>query len=141
MHGSIKFSLLAAHIKDARVSPEDVMEAINHLKNGKSDGLGLFSEHLKHACPVIVNDLSLFFTACFRHSYLPKCIRDCVIVPVPKPEKDASCSQNYRPLLWLPLLVRCWNILFFYNINTFFEAVIYSVALKLNHPLLYALLL
>ena len=74
------------------------MEAINRLKNGKCDGLGLFSEHLKHACPVIVNDLSLFFTVCFRHGYLLKCIRDCVIVPVPKPGNDASCSQNYRPI-------------------------------------------
>ena len=68
------------------------------LKNGKSDGLDLFSEHLKHACPAIVNDLSLFFTACFHHGYLPKCIRDCVIVSVPKPGKDTSCSQNYRPI-------------------------------------------
>ena len=32
MHGPIKSSLLAAHIQDARVSPEDVMEAINCLK-------------------------------------------------------------------------------------------------------------
>ena len=71
---------------------------IKRLKNGKCDGLGLFFEHLKHACPAIVNDLLLFLTLCFRHGYLPKCIRDCVIVSVPKPGKDASCSQNYRPI-------------------------------------------
>ena len=36
MHGSIKSSLLAAHIQDARVSPEDIVEAINGFKNGKN---------------------------------------------------------------------------------------------------------
>ena len=74
------------------VCSDDVAEAINLFRNGKSDGLGLVSEHLKHACPVIADDLSSFITACLRHGFLPKCIRGCVIVPVPKPGKDASCS-------------------------------------------------
>ena len=108
------------------------------LKNGKSDGLGLFSEHLKHASPAIVNDISLFFPACFHHGYLPKCIRDCVIVPVPKPGKGTSFSQNYRPITLASTLSKVLEH-FFYYINTFFKAVIYSLALKLNHPLLYAL--
>ena len=30
--------------------------------------------------------------------YLPKSLRDCVIVPVPKSGKDPSCSENYRPI-------------------------------------------
>ena len=47
----------------------------------KTDSLGLSSEHLKYACPVIAHDLSAFFTACFRHCYLPKSLRDCVINP------------------------------------------------------------
>ena len=59
------------------------------LKMEKTDGLGLFSEHLKHACPAIVNDLSLFFTACFRHGYLPKCIRDCY----------CTCSKTWKGCL------------------------------------------
>ena len=96
MHNSIKSSLTATQLQDVVVFSDDVAEAINLLKNGKSDGLGLFSEHLKHACPVITNDLSSFFTTCLRHGCLPKCIRDCVIVPVPKPGKDASCSQKLQ---------------------------------------------
>ena len=76
---------------------EEVQEAIFHIKNGKSDSLGLFSEHLKYACPVIEQDLSVFVTACFRHGYLPSSVRDCIVVPVPKSGKDQSCSQNYHP--------------------------------------------
>ena len=45
------------------VSCEDVVQAIHLLKNGKSDGLDLFSEHLKYACSAISDDLSIFFTA------------------------------------------------------------------------------
>ena len=62
------------------------------------DNLGLFSEHLRYAGPVIAGDLAIFFTACFRHGYLPQCIRDCVIVPVPKSGKDPTSSTNYRPI-------------------------------------------
>ena len=35
---------------------------------------------------------------CLRHSYLPKTIQDCLIVPVPKSGKDLTCSQNYHPI-------------------------------------------
>ena len=40
----------------------------------------------------------MFITACFRHGYLPKSVRDCIVVPVAKSGKDQSCSQNYRPI-------------------------------------------
>ena len=29
---------------------------------------------------------------------MPKCFRDCVILPIPKGNKDTTCSQNYRPI-------------------------------------------
>ena len=45
-----------------------------------------------------------FFTACLRHVFLPHSILDCVIVPVPKSGKNASCSQNYRPITLAPTL-------------------------------------
>ena len=31
-----------------------------------------------------------------RHGYLPQCLSDCVLIPIPKGSKDPSCSQNYR---------------------------------------------
>ena len=80
------------------MSSDDVLQDISNLKNGKSDNLGLFSEHLRYAGPVIADDLAIFFTACFRHGYLSQCIRDCVVIPVPKSGKDPSSSTNYRPI-------------------------------------------
>ena len=95
MSASIKSSISTTQLQDIKVSSHD---AISNLKNGKSDSLGLFSEHLRYAGPVIAGDLAIFFTACFRHGYLPQCIRDYVVVPVPKSGKDQSSSTNYRPI-------------------------------------------
>ena len=66
------------------------------MKSGKLDSDGLSSEHLRFACPVIADSLASLFTACLRHGYMPKGIRDCILIPVPKNHKDNSCSENYR---------------------------------------------
>ena len=36
----------------------------------------------------IADSLSSLFTACLRHGYMPKGIRDCIRIPVPKNNKD-----------------------------------------------------
>ena len=98
MLASTKSKLTANELTGMSMSEDEVYDAVSSLKNRKTDSLGLSSEHLKYACPVIAHDLSAFFPACFRHCYLPKSLRDCVIVPVPKSGKDPSCSENYRPI-------------------------------------------
>ena len=95
MHTSIKSSL-ACQLQDIAVSDDDVIQAIHLLKSGKSDSLGLSSEHLKYACPAIVDGLSIF-TACLRHGFLPRLI-DRVILPVPKNGRDKLCILNCRPI-------------------------------------------
>ncbi|CAI8047554.1 hypothetical protein GBAR_LOCUS26285, partial [Geodia barretti] len=67
MSASIRSSISTSQLQDIKVSSDDVLQAISNLKN-----------------------------ACFRHGYLPQCIRDCVIVPVPKSGKDPTSSTNYR---------------------------------------------
>ena len=39
-----------------------------------------------------------FFTAILRHGYMPKCFRDCVLVPIPKGGANLSSSDGYRPI-------------------------------------------
>ena len=60
-----------------QVSADNIFEVIGNLKSNKSDGSGVSSEHLKFAVPVIA---AAFFTAILRHGYMPKCLRDCVLV-------------------------------------------------------------
>ena len=59
---------------------------------------GVTSEHLKVASPVIPDSLASLFTAILCHGYMPKCLRDNVIIPIPKGQKDASLTDNYRPI-------------------------------------------
>ena len=74
------------------------MKALCELKKNKSDACGVSSEHLLYASSAIAEPLAIFFTAIMRHGYIPHNLRDCVLVPIPKGNKDASCSQNYRAI-------------------------------------------
>ena len=45
------------------------------------------------------------------HGYMPAALRDCTLVPIPKPRKDPTLSDNYRPIALAPnlskVLERC----------------------------------
>ena len=98
LYDLLKSSASFSQIKDIAVSEEDVMHAVHELKAGKCDSEGLSSQHLKSVSSVIAGNLASLVTACLRHGYMPKCFRDSVILMIPKPHKDTSCSQNYRPI-------------------------------------------
>lgn len=58
-----------------------------------------------------------FFTVIIRHGYMPKLLRNCTLIPVPKPGKDPSQSDNYRPIALAPNLSKVldWSILLWYG--------------------------
>ena len=92
---SIQSSLTGSHLSSVDFSKDDVLVA---LKNKKSDSSGISTEHLKHSSSAIAESLALLFTSILRHGYMPKCFRDCVLVPIQKGSNDATLSQNYRPI-------------------------------------------
>ena len=98
LHISIQSSLTESQRNAVDISGDDVLEALCQLKKNKSDACGVSSEHLMFASPAIAEPLAIFFTAILRHRYMPQNLCDCVLVPIPKGNKDASCSQNYRPI-------------------------------------------
>ena len=83
---------------DVEFSEADVLEAIARLKSGKSDAEGVCSEHVIMASSALANPLALFFTSLLRHGYISQCLRDCILIPLSKRNKDITCSQNYRPI-------------------------------------------
>ena len=95
---SVQSSLTASDIGSVCILEEHVAEAISQLKPHKSDISGITSEHLKYALSVVAYPLASLFTAIIFHGYMPECFRDSVIVPIPKGNKDASNSANYRPI-------------------------------------------
>ena len=73
------------------------MEALSHLKAGKSNGDGVFAEHLLFASSALISPLA-DFSSLVCHGFIPQCLWDCVLIPVSKKNKDVSCSSNYRPI-------------------------------------------
>ena len=98
VYSSCPSSLTASDIGSVCILEEHVAEAISQLKPHKSDTSGITSAHLKYAMSVVAYPLASLFTAIIRHGYMPECFRDSVIVPIPKGNKDASNSANYRPI-------------------------------------------
>ena len=74
------------------------------------------------ALPVIADFLSSLFTVLLRHGYLPACLKDCILVPVPKSGKDPTNVDNYRPIALASTLSKAleWCILiqFEYGLST-----------------------
>ena len=85
---------------------ECIVDAFSHIKRGKSDGSALVSDHLIHALPAICSSLASLFIGILMYGYMPKPIRDCNIVPIPKGNKDHSSSDNYHPIALAPTLLR-----------------------------------
>ena len=97
-------SLTSLDLMSVSITPSRVNNALSRLKRGKSDGTNLTSNHFALASAELVDVLSRLFTAILRHGYMPKCIRDCTVRPVPKPGKDPTVSDNYRPIALAPTL-------------------------------------
>ena len=81
-----------------------VHEALLCLGKDKSDDSGLSSNHLILAASVLSTPLAYLFTAILRHGYMSAALRDCTLVPIPKPNKDSTVSDNYRPIALAPNL-------------------------------------
>ena len=86
------------------ITEEVIEESLLKLGRDKSDGTSLSSNHLILASPVIASFLSHLFTLILRHGYMPKALRDCLLIPIPKPNKDPSLSDSYRPIALAPNL-------------------------------------
>ena len=95
-------------------------EALARIKPGKSDGSNLLSNHYICTSSTLTPYLSKLFTVMLRHGHVPKCLRDCVLQPIPKPGKDPSDSDNYRAIALAPTLSKVFEwCLLLDNISAF----------------------
>lgn len=95
------------------MSSSCVRSAFKLLKPHKADGTSLLSDHLIFALPAIERFVADLFTCILRHGYMPAALRDCILVPIPKGNKDPTSSDNYRPVALAPALSKAleWSIL------------------------------
>ena len=82
------------------ISHSDVINAVSHLKNGKSDGSeGLFSDHFLHATHRFYVILSILYTLFLSHGFSPDSMIMGTMIPIPKNRKQSLCnSSNYRAI-------------------------------------------
>ena len=80
------------------ITVHDVMNAVTHLKAGKSDGYeGLSSDNFIHGNRQLYVLLSFFFTLFLRHGFSPDSMILGTMIPIPKDQKKSLCSSsNYR---------------------------------------------
>ena len=97
-HFSMWSSVTPSDISSIEFNEDDVLEALSHLKTGKSDGDGVSAEHVIFATSALISPLAVYFTSLVRHGFMPSCLRDCVLIPVPKKNKDVTSSSSYRPI-------------------------------------------
>ena len=101
----------------SEISSTTVINALDQLKKGKSDGSSLISDAFILAKDILSKPLSDLFTTIIRHGYVPNVLRDCILQLIPKPGKDPTCSDNYRPIALAPTLSKVleWCILLTYE--------------------------
>ena len=114
-------------------SKDDVLVALSILKNKKSDSSGISTEHLKHSSSAIAESLALLFTSILRHGYMPKCFRDCVLVPIQKGSNDATLSQNYWPIALASSLSKVLERLIISKYEIFFHSNALQFGFKRGH--------
>ena len=107
---SMSSSISSADIASFSISVECIRSAFSKLKLCKSDGSILISDHLIMCLPVIAESLSALFTSMVHHSFMPKLLRDCTLVPIPKSGKDPRDISSYRAIALAPTLSKALEL-------------------------------
>ena len=99
------------HNSNMSVSTKSVSKIIGKLECGKSAGPdGIGAEYLKFSNIKIHVLLSLCFTLCLAHGYLPPAMIETTIVPIVKNKYgNLSDSSNYRPIALATILSKMFE--------------------------------
>ena len=96
-------------ILDKEINLQDVLKAINSLKNGMATGYdGIASEFYKISEPYISKYIVSIFNALYRNAYFPEIWTRALIMPLPK-KGDLSRPENYRGISLLPIFSKIFT--------------------------------
>ena len=98
-------------IEVEKITPALIKEAINKLKNDKTDPLYHFnSDCMKNAPPILSEHLAKFFRMYMTHGHLSSVILVSTIIPLIKDKLgDISSSNNYRSVALSSLLLKIFD--------------------------------
>ena len=98
LHSSLQSSVTPSDISSIEFHENDVLEALSHLKTGKSGGDGASAEHLIFATSALISPLAVYFTSLVRDGFMRSCFQDYNLIPVPKKNQDVTSSSSYHPI-------------------------------------------
>ena len=88
-----------------KLTVHEVKKYIYSMKSKKSSGFdGISPKILKLALPYIVVSLTHVYNLCIEHNIFPDRLKHATVIAIPKPKKDVSDINNYRPISLLSSL-------------------------------------
>ncbi|KFM83215.1 putative RNA-directed DNA polymerase from transposon X-element, partial [Stegodyphus mimosarum] len=99
-----------ARYKTEFTSPREVMEIIKRLKNRKAPGYDDINNITIKNLPLsTVIKFTGILNACLDKSYFPSKWKTAKIILLPKPGKDGTTPEGYRPISLLPGLGKVYE--------------------------------
>ncbi|PIK52472.1 hypothetical protein BSL78_10630 [Apostichopus japonicus] len=89
------------------ITPDDIHNILKHASNTSPGRDGIQYLHLKAAPPILLEALSMIYTASFKIGHIPKIWKSATTIVIPKPGKDHKHPGSYRPISLLPVLGKC----------------------------------
>lgn len=90
---------LPQQLRGVLTSMEEVSVIINSRPNKKSSGSDCMPYYLiKQFNHQLVRAFTIFFNQLLAISHFPKCWQFAIVTPIPKPGKDATLVENWRPV-------------------------------------------
>ena len=116
------------------VSTVEVSDAISKLKKGKSCGPDICAEALKSAHHKVYVLLSLCFSSCLSHGYIPQSLIETTIVPIIKNKAgDLSSDNNYRPIALAKVISKVFESLILLRCEQFLTTADNQFGYKSRH--------
>lgn len=103
--------------------PKEISNIIHFLKNRKSPGHdGINNILLKKLPKKAIVHMGYIFRACVRNAYFPSCFKCAKVIAIPKPGKDLSSANNYRPISLLSTIGKILEKILKKRLNNYIQS-------------------
>ena len=94
-----------------KINPTLIKDAVNHLKNGKSDvHYDWKSEGFIHGIEALASPLSFIFKSFLIHGHISTFLLLCALIPIIKdPHGDKTSYSNYRAIAISSIIMKVFD--------------------------------
>ena len=120
---------------EIKVSINEVKDAIQNLVLNKSCGSdNIYAEHIKYASEKLIPLISICFTSCFVHGFLPTSLLTVVLVPIIKNKAgNVNAIDNYRPVALSNIFCKVLEIVILGRIKNYLSTSSNQFGFKKKH--------